>query len=233
MFGIDDAIIGAVGGSLISGFLNNSGASARQSDAQGFTAQQYATRYQTTVKDMQKAGLNPMLAYSQLGSSSPTSSAASSAGYPDMGAGMSQARMTSAQVANIAADTENKKAQANLIDAQAFQARASAWQSMSQDGINQMMIKDITAKLESNYWQNDAEKVRWITNELKSRYDLNDQKGMTEQQNRDLMRAQIKKIAEETDLLKLDKAAADQFNNLGRNMKELRPIIDILKHFIK
>lgn len=39
--------------------------------AQGFSAAQFASRYQTTVKDMQAAGLNPMLAYSQGGGFSP------------------------------------------------------------------------------------------------------------------------------------------------------------------
>ena len=39
MFGIDDAIIGAVGGAL----LDNVFASNRQEDAQSFSAQQYAT----------------------------------------------------------------------------------------------------------------------------------------------------------------------------------------------
>lgn len=37
-----------------------------------WSAQQFATRYQTTTKDMQAAGLNPMLAYSQGGGSPPT-----------------------------------------------------------------------------------------------------------------------------------------------------------------
>lgn len=37
-----------------------------------WSAQQFATRYQTTVKDLQSAGLNPMLAYGQGGGSPPT-----------------------------------------------------------------------------------------------------------------------------------------------------------------
>lgn len=37
-----------------------------------WSAQQFASRYQTTTKDMQAAGLNPMLAYSQGGGSPPT-----------------------------------------------------------------------------------------------------------------------------------------------------------------
>lgn len=34
-------------------------------EANRFSAEQYATRYQTTVKDLTQAGLNPMMAYSQ------------------------------------------------------------------------------------------------------------------------------------------------------------------------
>ena len=37
-----------------------------------WSAQQFATRYQTTVKDLTAAGLNPMLAYTQGGGSPPT-----------------------------------------------------------------------------------------------------------------------------------------------------------------
>lgn len=37
-----------------------------------WSAQQFASRYQTTVKDLQAAGLNPMLAYGQGGGNPPT-----------------------------------------------------------------------------------------------------------------------------------------------------------------
>jgi len=43
---------------------------AQQNNA--WSAEQFASRYQTSVKDMQAAGLNPMLAYSQGGGSPPT-----------------------------------------------------------------------------------------------------------------------------------------------------------------
>ena len=75
MFGIDDAIIAAgVGGglSLIGGMMGNDARAAQAREANAFSAQQFATRYQTTVKDMEAAGLNPMLAYSQGGGSPPS-----------------------------------------------------------------------------------------------------------------------------------------------------------------
>lgn len=232
MFGIDDAIIGAVGGSLVSGLMNNSAAASRQSEAQQFSAEQYASRYQTTVKDMQAAGLNPALAYGGISGSSPTSSAASSAGVPDLGSSAMAARMNSAQIANIAADTENKKAQADLIEAQAMQARASAWQANSQSEVNQMSVKEITSKLENQHYENDAARLKAIALELKSQYDLNIQKGLTEQQSRALMLQQAVKLDAETDLLKLEKDAADTLGNLGRTAGQAKPAVDILRSLI-
>jgi hypothetical protein len=83
MFGIDDAVIGAVAGpaigSLIGGGLGllgqnkaNEANEAMMNQANAFSAQQFATRYQTTVKDLEAAGLNPMLAYGQGGGSPPS-----------------------------------------------------------------------------------------------------------------------------------------------------------------
>jgi len=100
----------AVGGSLLSGFLNNQAASDRQETGNDFSAQQFATRYQTTVADMKAAGLNPMLAYSQGGGSAPTSVMASAGGYPDLGQAMSSS--FSAQAATRQADTSSR-----LVDA--------------------------------------------------------------------------------------------------------------------
>ena len=80
--GITDAIsnpIASIAGSLIgagSSIYGENQANKRAVDlanqANQFSAQQFATRYQTTVKDLEAAGLNPMLAYSQGGGSPPT-----------------------------------------------------------------------------------------------------------------------------------------------------------------
>ena len=79
MFGIDDAVIAAVAPAVIGGVADIIGQDSTNqtnqnlaNQANAFSAQQYATRYQTTVKDLQAAGLNPMLAYGQ-GAGSPPS----------------------------------------------------------------------------------------------------------------------------------------------------------------
>jgi len=68
--GMFDGLGSAVAGGLFSfigGERRNDAQAEQAAIANAFSAQQFATRYQTTVKDMAAAGLNPMLAYSQGG----------------------------------------------------------------------------------------------------------------------------------------------------------------------
>ena len=97
-------------GSIGSGLLDNLFANRRQEDQQAFNAQQFATCYQTTVKDMQAAGLNPMLAYSQGGGAGASS-----------GIGSSSGSMTQA----YSAYQENQR-QRELLDAQKSQLDSQA-----------------------------------------------------------------------------------------------------------
>jgi len=71
-------MISAVG-SLIGTNMANQANADRAAEANRFSAEQYANRYQTTVKDLQAAGLSPMLAYSQGAGSSPSGAQAAPA----------------------------------------------------------------------------------------------------------------------------------------------------------
>lgn len=71
-----DKIIGPVAGAIVGGGFSALGASqqnkankAAAAEANRFTADQFARRYQITMADMRKAGLNPLLAYQQGGGS--------------------------------------------------------------------------------------------------------------------------------------------------------------------
>jgi len=100
----------------------------RQEAANAFSAQQFATRYQTTVKDMQAAGLNPMLAYSQGGGNAPSGQV----GAPmqnSIGAGVDSYNRTKATNAQAALQNEQIKVaetQANLNSAQASKVNEEA-----------------------------------------------------------------------------------------------------------
>lgn len=137
-----------VGSSALSAGLNYAGtqdqinvAQQNQAAANAFSAQQYATRYQTTVKDLQAAGLNPMLAYSQGAGSAPTAQAAPTFNkFAGASGHIGDAAQKALGAANVAMDTQQKNAnvtntianttlteqQAKLVDAQAQKTAAEA-----------------------------------------------------------------------------------------------------------
>ena len=82
------------------------------------------TSYQRAVHDLEAAGINPMLA-SKLGAAGTPAASVPAGAQGQVQDVMTPAvqsffaaRMNSAQVANVEADTLNKAAQANLIEAQ-------------------------------------------------------------------------------------------------------------------
>jgi hypothetical protein len=131
MFGIDDVaaagLIGA-GANFVGGMLTNQANKDIAASNNEWSAAQYASRYQTQVKDLQAAGLNPMLSYSQSPGSSPTAqqvqfqNPVSSA--VDAYDKTTRAQSVSAQIQNVNADTRLKEAQANLAATQQLAAEA-------------------------------------------------------------------------------------------------------------
>jgi hypothetical protein len=227
MFGIDDAVLASAAG----GLANNLFAGSRQEDAQAFSASQFASRYQTTVKDMQAAGLNPMLAYSQGGGSAPTSSAAGSSGFSDLGNVVNQSKMNAAQVANIHADTSNKEASAELIAAQAAQARASASQQEAMVGHIGASIDKIREETKNIPVERD--RIKFTIQQLAEDAALKAQQGHSQVAIREEIAAKIAKLRAETKILGFDIDAASDLGNLGRETQQLKPALDLVRGLLR
>jgi len=179
-------LIGAAGSYLGSTSANQANKDlARQ--ANEFTAQQYAQRYQTTVKDLKAAGLNPMLAYSQLGGGSPSSvapprmeNAIGNAVHSGIQAAQAsnavlqnnllraQTQKTDTEADNIQADTVNKLDQNPNIKLEnkrmladiAFKDTAAQLNSATK-GLQEATTKNVRENIAPSvdpYWYRDAKK---------------------------------------------------------------------------
>lgn len=166
--------------------LNRNFQTASASDAMDFSAKQAQmnrdyqtsmsnTAYQRAVGDMNAAGINPMLAVSQGGASTPSGSTAagiatagstaSSSGNPVMGnkyaAGIAaaqqavqlenqvkQGKLTDAQTATTKADSYVKQAQVGEIEARTSQSRYSAGQSDAQTQLIGKQTEQVTKNMD-------------------------------------------------------------------------------------
>lgn len=131
MFGnptLGASIGGMVGGAI--GQANTNAANAEQAEInRQFQAQQSATSYQRAVKDMAAAGLNPMLAYSQGGASTPAGSTAQMGNV--ISGGMSTAMQTMQTIQGMAQIKQTNaatKLTENQADSAEIDAKRKEWE---------------------------------------------------------------------------------------------------------
>lgn len=112
-----------------------------QHEQQDWEERMSSTSWQRGVKDMLAAGMNPMLAYSQGGSSTPTVSAATvqpeNTGMLEKLISVNSARMASLQRDQLEAQTEVARATARKTNAEA--ATEEAWSARSGERVNDLM----------------------------------------------------------------------------------------------
>lgn len=244
MFGIDDAVLFTAGAKMLGGFLDNQAAADRQDSAQAFSAQQYATRYQTQVADMKAAGLNPMLAYTQAPGNSPGGVVSSpSNNFSSAADSITQSRVSSAQVANTVADTRNKEAQTANIEADTELKRAQKFLTSAQEGLagasaDQTRVNinylEFSAKKISEEIKNiptEGARLRALVENLGAEYKLIQNKTNTQEEATNQMKWLAVKTMLESDLAGFDVKAAESLGNLGRLSKEGKIALDILRMF--
>jgi hypothetical protein len=160
--GLGSAVGPAIGGAITGG-LNYAGQSSTNSanmailqQEQAFTSQMSGSAYQRATADMAKAGLNPMLAYSQGGASTPSPGSAPpmqnalggavTAGI-NAASQIAQVEQTKAQTANIEAQTQGN--QADAIFKQVEASRAINRMAGGQPGYDVMNMVDASSSLKS------------------------------------------------------------------------------------
>lgn len=132
---VGDVVSGGL--DLLGGFMTNDANAEQASNQQNFQERMSGTSYQRAVADMKAAGLNPMLAYSAGGASTPSGSQASMQNA--IGSGVStaqqQARL-SADLKNIQADTAKKVAETDL-------AKTKSWTETSNQDVNTQLVEQM------------------------------------------------------------------------------------------
>lgn len=151
---IGAAIAGAAG--LVGGVMKNQGSVAQSDRQRTWESEMRDTQYQTAVRDMKAAGLNPMLAYSQGGAGTPASGMAQ---IEDVVSPAVNSAVSTYQ-AGIAAQQqkqqiEQSKAQTELIQAQAAATNATA---------DNTRIDTVMKQAQTRYWDVMAPKVIADTN---------------------------------------------------------------------
>jgi len=218
----------ALGASIGGGIDRNSAQKDIAADANAFSANQYATRYQTQVKDMEAAGLNPMLAYMQSPGSAPTGQQYQvSNPFERVASDYSSAANVERQGENIESQTAVNRAETWLKKAQEELAGVSADQGRSVINKLEAEAKKISEEIKNVPLEGD--RLIALAKNLVESTDLIKQQSATEKQRVHQMQWLAVKTMIESDLLSYDKAAIEKFDNFGKEYSQYRPIVDLIK----
>jgi hypothetical protein len=234
MFGIDDAILMG-GANLLGGIFSNNANRQAAESAQQFSAQQYATRYQTQVADMKAAGLNPMLAYQQSPGSSPQGvsyqtqnpAVGAASAYQSVKAGQVSPSQTTLNEASAAQAAANSRVADQTVDKIKAEIPNINSQTLNLDEQRRVIVE--TAKLIAQQIGLTKEQSSLTKEQI---YQSQTQANLNVAQ-RQQAEATVKRLVAETKLFGFDISATEDLGNLGREAGQLKPIFDIFRGLLR
>lgn len=155
------AAAGAIAG-LFGGMMSAVMSAAEAKKQRDFIEEMDNTKYQRTMNDMRRAGLNPMLAYSQGANTVP---AGGIANVPDFGQNIAAGMSSSAKTAEAGIKGDKKAHEIELLEAQ---IAAEKWRGYAAQGAGKkaemetvLMSKDLPRKqAEAEYDQTNRELIK-------------------------------------------------------------------------
>jgi hypothetical protein len=210
--GVLSPIAPIIGGALsyVGGKEQNVASAQAAQKQMDFQREASDTSYQRQVADLKSAGINPMLV-SKLGGASTPAGAMPQFVNPGAMAAQSYSAAQSSGAASQQAQTSE-----NLSEPQMANVRAMTAKIMEE-------IKNVPLEGERL-----KETAYMLWNQAKLLGSQNWNQREIEQQ----IIATVQKIKRETQLLDFSIDAMRNFDNLGKNVEQLKPIIDLIKPFI-
>jgi hypothetical protein len=174
------------------------------------------TAYQRATADLKAAGINPMLAAMRGGATTP-------------GGAMYSAQMP--QITDIFTPAVQSYAQQQTAGASsALQAEQTIKTSYESEFVQQGVEK---LKKEIRNLDSEEDRLKAMVIMLGEQATLMKKQGLTQTDISNHFKAMIRKIDEETTILKSEVASINALNNLGRDFGQAKPLIDTIINAIK